>query len=453
MFITRQPVILTPLVRCAPHCPRNVLFAGGAPALARVLELGVRFGYAALLVGVVCLLVSRLSRSTVAMRRILAPVLVASVLYAAALALYLAVRSRGGGVMAISGWIVIATVPMISLALFVGVAREHLFVRSALAHLITDLPALKDREQVGTAMAVAFKDDSLQILPWRGADGGYVDQDGTPVPLPGGVAPMEVTKLEGNGGPVAAIVYDPALGEESRLIRAIAGAAMLGIEKTQLESELQDSRSRLVRAATLTRERIERDLHDGAQQQLVAVRIRLAVIADAIDAGANDSADMVRRIGGDVETALEELRRLTHGMSPTLLARHGLEPALKQAALRTALPTTVQTLSIGRYASEIEAAVYFCCVEALQNAAKHAGPDASITVILSDERGSLSFEITDTGVGFDPRLETNERGLTHVRDRIGAVGGRATISSAPGRGTSERSRSQAEDLDLATVPT
>jgi signal transduction histidine kinase len=145
---------------------------------------------------------------------------------------------------------------------------------------------------------------------------------------------------------------------------------------------------------------------------------------------------MVRRIGGDLETALEELRTLAQGKSPTLLTRHGLEPALKEAALRTTLPTSLQTRRITRYDPEIEAAVYFCCLEALQNAAKHAGPDASITVIVSDQHGSLTFEIADTGAGFDHQLETSGSGLTHLRDRIGALGGRATITSTPGHGTS-----------------
>jgi signal transduction histidine kinase len=436
VFITAQPVIVTPLVRCAPHCPHNAFFVGAAPGVERALEAGVRFGYAVMLVGVVALLLRRLLASTAPMRRMLVPVLVASILYAGALALYLAAQSRGATVIAVSGWIVILTVPMIPLALLLGFARERVFVRSALARLVTVLPGLRDSGQVGDAMSAAFKDESLQVLSWQAADGRYVDRDGTPVSLPGARASLAVTKVESDGEPLAAIVYDSALSDDFRFIRAIAEAAMLGVANTQLESDLQGSRLRLVRTASLTRERLARDLHDGAQQHLVAARLRVELAADAIDAGSQDAAAMVRRLGEDLEEALEALRRLSQGMSPPLLDQHGLERALRAAALRSTLPTTVKARGIARYSPEVEAAVYFSCVEALQNAAKHAGADASINLTLSDDHRTLRFEVADTGVGFDQRLEGNGSGLTHIRDRVGAVRGHVTVSSSPDNGTS-----------------
>jgi signal transduction histidine kinase len=435
VFITAQPAILTPLVRCAPHCPRNLFLVGAVPGLDRAMRFGVRFGYAVMLVGVIVLLFARLRSATAPMRRMLAPVLVASILYAGGLALYLAAQSRGASAIAISGWLVIVAIPAIPLALLLGLRGERTFVRLALARLVTALPGLTDTEQVQVAMATAFKDDSLQILSWRAADGRYVDRDGTPVKLPNGRASMATTKLQSEGEPLCAIVYDSALAEDARFIRAIAGAAMLSVEKAQLQSDLRGSQRRLVRTADLAREQIERDLHDGAQQQLVAVRIRLGLAAAAIDAGSADAAAMVRRIGSDVDAALEELRQLGQGMSPPLLARGGLGRALSAAALRSTQPTTVKATGIARYHLEVEAAVYFCCVEALQNAAKHAGPDATITVVLSDDRGTLRFEVADTGLGFDQRDDRNGSGLTHMRDRIGAVGGTITISSTASHGT------------------
>ena len=133
--------------------------------------------------------------------------------------------------------------------------------------------------------------------------------------------------------------------------------------------------------------------------------------------------------------ALAELRRFAQGIYPRVLAEYGLVQALNAAALRTTLPTTVRSVRIGRYAPDVEAAVYFCCVEALQNANKHAGPDAAIIVRLRCDGGTLRFEVADTGIGFDQRFETDGTGLTHMRDRIGAVGGHTTISSTPGHGT------------------
>jgi signal transduction histidine kinase len=436
VFITAQPVILTPLVRCAPHCPHNAFFVGVSPGLERALGAGVRFGYAVMLVGVVLLLLRRLLAATAPMRRMLLPVLVASILYAGALALYVAVQSRGATVIAISGWVVILAVPMIPVALLLGLARERLFVRSALARLVTALPGLRDSEQVGDAMSVAFKDQSLQIFTWEAAGGGYVDRDGTPVSLPGPQASLATTKLERDGQPLAAIVYDVALTDDSRFIRAIAEAAMIGVANTQLESDLQRSRLRLVRTASLTRERLARDLHDGAQQHIIAALIRVELAAEVIDDGSEGAAAMVTRIGDDLEAALDALRRLSQGMSPPLLDQHGLERALSATALKSTLPITVTTRGLARYPPDVEAAVYFSCVEALQNAAKHAGPEASINLTLSDDHQTLRFQVADTGVGFDLDLEGHGSGLTHIRDRVGAVRGHVTISSTPHSGTS-----------------
>jgi signal transduction histidine kinase len=436
VFIASQPAIATPLLRCAPRCPRDVFFTGALPSLERASRFGVRFGFAVMLVGVVVLLVLRWRSSTVPMRRMLAPVLGASILYACALALYLALQPRGGSTTAVSGWIVIVTIPLVPLALLVGLGREQVFVRSALARLVGALPGFEDNEHVEAALASAFQDESLQIVYWRPADGRYVDAAGAPVWLPSPGASMAVTKLERDGGPLAAILHDAALADDSRFIGAIAAAAMVGVEKAQLEADLQVSRRRLVRAGDVSRERIERNLHDGAQQQLVALRVRLQLAAEAIEAGSSDAAALVREIGIDMGAAVEELRRFAQGIYPPLLARHGLEEALNAAALRATLPTTVEARQVGRYDPDVEASVYFCCVEALQNATKHAGPDASVAIRLSCDDRALRFEVVDTGVGFDERSEANGSGLTNMRDRIGAVGGKATISSTMGHGTS-----------------
>ncbi len=436
VFITAQPVIASPLIRCAPHCPHNAFFVGASPGLARVLEFGVRFGYAVMLVGVVLLLLRRLVASTVPMRRMLMPALVASIVYAGGLAFYLAAQMHEPNMVTVSGWIVIVAVPLISVALLLGLVRERAFVSSALMRLVTALPGLKDSDQVQTAMAAAFKDESLQIFFWRATDGHYVDHDGTPVQLPDARASTSMTELESDGEPVAALVYDSALGEDARFIRAVAETAMLGVDKTKLESDLQRSQLRLVQTASLTRERLARDLHDGAQQHLVAALLRLDLAADAVDAGSNEAAAMVRHIATDLEDALDSLRRLSHGMSPPLLAQRGLEPALEASALRSTIPVTVTATGIGRYSPEIEAAVYFSCVEALQNAAKHAGSQASISLTLSDDRRKLRFEVADTGVGFDSRVIASGNGLTHIQDRIGSVGGHVAISSTPNHGTS-----------------
>jgi hypothetical protein len=206
-----------------------MFFAGSSPGLERVLESGGRLAYTVMQVGVVGVLVKRLAWATAPMRRMFAPVLVASILYTGAAALWLAVHSSA---ITVSGRIVIVMTPIIPLARFVGLAREQVFVRSALARLVAALPSLKDGQQIQAAMAAAFENESLQIYFWRAADGYYVDHDGTPARLPEHRASIAMTKLENNGEPVAAILQDPVLAEDSRFIRAIAAAAMVGVDSS-----------------------------------------------------------------------------------------------------------------------------------------------------------------------------------------------------------------------------
>jgi hypothetical protein len=215
------------------------------------------------LAGVVVLLLIRLRCSTAPMRRMLAPVLVASILYAGSLALYLILHAHGTTV---SGWVVIVMILIIPLALLVGLARERVFVHSAMDRLVTALSGFRSDDQVRAAVAAALEDEPLEILFWRAADGCYVDRHGVPARVPEAHESIMVTKLENAGEPIAAIVHDSVFAQESRLIRAITAAGMVGIEKTQLAADLQLSQRRLVRTADVTRERFERDLHDGAKE-------------------------------------------------------------------------------------------------------------------------------------------------------------------------------------------
>ncbi len=436
VLITRQPVFATALVRCAPHCPRNVFFVGASAPLERALTLGVRFGYATLLIGVVLLLIRRAHRSTAPMRRTLAPAQVASFAFAGSLALYLASARRGGAAEGVVGWLVIVATPAVPIALLIGLLREQLFARAALSRLVARLPDLRSHDQIRSALASAFQDKSLDILYWQARGRRYVNGTGTPVALPGPEADTASTLVEKDGQPVAAVLHDQALSESSRLVGAIAAAAMMSAERARLESDLRLSRRRLVHAGDLARERIEHDLHDGAQQELVALRVKLALAAEAVDLGAESAARMVAEIGADMESAVDDLRELAQGIYPPLLAERGLGEALDAVAWRSRSPTTVRAEDVGRADQDVEAAVYFCCLEALQNASKHGGRDAPVSVRLWRARGALHFDVADRGRGFDERLVGKGSGLANMRDRIGAVGGQVTIWSAPGRGTS-----------------
>jgi signal transduction histidine kinase len=192
-------------------------------------------------------------------------------------------------------------------------------------------------------------------------------------------------------------------------------------------AELRASRARLVAAADAERRRIERDLHDGAQQHLVALAVNLRLARDLDDPG-----ELLAQLGDDVREAIEQVRALAHGIYPPLLIDAGLGEALRAVAARSPQPVTVDA-QVGRHEPEVEAAVYFCCLEALQNAAKHA-PDATVSIRVWDDDG-VRFEVADDGPGFDPAAVTAGHGFQNMGDRLGAVGGSVTWSSTPGGGT------------------
>jgi signal transduction histidine kinase len=199
--------------------------------------------------------------------------------------------------------------------------------------------------------------------------------------------------------------------------------------------EVRASRARILASAYDERRRIERDLHDGAQQRLVALRIRLELAAEAVAAGRAEPVALLRELGAEAEVALEEVRSLAHGIYPASLADLGLAGALQAVALCGPGPTTVTAEAGRRYPRDVETAAYFCCLEAMQNAVKHARGATAIRVVLSESDGALALEVRDDGPGFDPERTPPGAGLTNMRDRLAAVGGELEVRSTPGSGT------------------
>jgi signal transduction histidine kinase len=231
-------------------------------------------------------------------------------------------------------------------------------------------------------------------------------------------------------------------GVSAEATPAVRDVARMALENERLEtelsstlSELRASRLRILSAADRERRRIERDLHDGAQQRLVALGIQLVLAAELVDADPGRVAGRLRELAHDVDEAVDEVRALARGLVPPMLVERGLAGALRDAAATSPLIARVQAAAeLGRYAPELESAVYFCCLEALQNAAKHADQAHFVTVRLWEE-DELHFEVRDDGAGLPNGPRQHGAGLTNMRDRIGAVGGRLTIESGPGEGT------------------
>ncbi|MGZ5316939.1 MAG: histidine kinase [Actinomycetota bacterium] len=247
-----------------------------------------------------------------------------------------------------------------------------------------------------------------------------------------------------------AVTGEPFTTEEERAVVELARQLGVVVHNARLDSaleeslqevrrqadELQASRGRIVAAGDEARRAIERNLHDGAQQHVVALGIQVRLARTMLDKDPARAAEVLEDLSGQVDDTLQELRDLAHGIYPPLLADRGLVEALRAAARRAVLPVTVDAdAGLGRYAPETEATVYFCVLEALQNAGKYAGEGAEVTVEVRATGPGLVYEVTDTGAGFDTGAKGMGVGFQNMLDRLGALGGTLHVASAPGRGT------------------
>jgi len=226
---------------------------------------------------------------------------------------------------------------------------------------------------------------------------------------------------------------------QEKLVADVAAQAGLVLRNAALIEDLRASRQRLVAAQDEERRRIERNIHDGAQQQLVALAVKLKLADTLVGRDEEQAHAMLVDLQVETNHALEDLRDLARGIYPPLLADKGLAAALESQGRKSALPVSVETDGVGRYPQETEAAVYFSCLEALQNVAKYAEATKA-TVRLAQTNGSLTFEVSDDGVGFDPAAASRGSGLQGIADRLAALGGEVTIRSAPGDGTTVAGR-------------
>jgi signal transduction histidine kinase len=213
------------------------------------------------------------------------------------------------------------------------------------------------------------------------------------------------------------------------------GLAAIVSERRAAAVELGDSRARIVAAGARERRRLEAELHDSAQNRIVALLVRLGLARDTAEQSAPELVPPLELVIADARALTDELRRIAHGILPPVLASEGVAAALRAETVHSAITVNVLDDDVGRTEQDIELAVYLCCLEAIQNAAKHAGRDATATVTLQHAAGELHFAVRDTGSGFDTDAAAPGSGLTNVRDRIETVSGRVDVVSAAGRGT------------------
>ena len=394
-----------------------------------------------LIVTVIAVLIRRWLQASAAQQRAVAPVLVAGCATLAALTSTVVLDLFGDPLGALPANVyltLMATVPVAVLFVFL----QRRLARGMVAGLVVELGGPSSSTDLREALARALGDPSLELAFWFPAEECYVDGDGGVVKLPDEDSGRRSTLVERDGQPIAALLHDPVLEHNAELVSSVCAAASLALENERLQAELrarlvelQASRARLVEATDTERRRIERDLHDGTQQRLVSIAMSLGLLETKLPEQAQAARPLVRETREALALALAELRELTHGINPPLLTERGLPEALDELCHRAALPTRLDLTLDRRLPDEIETAVYFMVSEALTNAAKHSH-GSEIRVFASYRGQRLTVEIGDDGIG--SATATGGSGLRGLADRIEALGGRFTVSSPPGRGTTLR---------------
>ena len=431
---------------CASDCPGNAfMLLGSEPAFLDGFIVPLRELLATVIfLAVVVRLAARILGATRLMRRTLVPVLLFAMLRTLALAVALVLRRAGAAdsVVEVATAVIALGLPALCIGFLIGLLRWRIHTADCLVALAHGLRSRTEPAERRDLIAATLTDPTVELAFWRGDDGGgWVDADGQPMSLPPPSSDRRATLIFREDEPVAALVHDTVLSDQRSFVQAVGAYAFVWDDNRRLAervesslAELRASRARILAAADDERRRIERDLHDGGQQRLVALRIRLELAEELMKQDPGRAKTVLRTLGREVDAALDELRSLAAGVYPSLLVARGLPDAIRTAALQSPVPTVVEVDGSDRYSQEIETAAYFCCIEALQNVAKHASDASSATVSLS-RHGDLRFEVRDDGPGFVVVDGATGDGLVNMRDRIAAVGGEIEIRSTPGTGT------------------
>jgi signal transduction histidine kinase len=459
-FLVEQFPLPTYYVTCTADCPANALtFLESTPAWITDGVIPVREAITVIITALIAWrLAYRLQHATRLVRRALVPVLLCAIVRILSLGTWIVLRRSGVIDDGSATWLadtLALSLPLMSLGFLAGLLSWRLYAADALLLLAQRLRAAHTTEERRTAIAQVVMDPSLELVYPRPRHAeAWITADGWPARFSPDRA---VTVIEADTGLVAALVHDPALNEQRAFLEAVGSFALVWDENQRLaervdtsRGELEQSRARILAAADEERRRIERDLHDGGQQRLVALRIRLQLAEEMMAKSPTGAREMLQRLARDVDGVLEELRSLAAGVYPAALSAHGLRDAVRAAAMESPLAVDVDVKGANRYRDEVEAAVYFCCLEALQNVAKHA-PESTHVWLMLELGEELRFEVRDDGPGFDVNC-ASRRGLDNMRDRVAALGGRFELVSAPGAGTRIRGRLPAAPRVLAPQP-
>jgi signal transduction histidine kinase len=428
-----------PLFNLDPYFPRDTLINvvssfNAAVDVQKAFEV-VFYGVLASLF--IVAIARRLLRATPRSRRILAPLLLAAIAIALR-AVFECVFTFVDRPFAYEYlfWWQIAAFTALPLAMLAGLLRARL-AQASVGDLVLKLEHTPPN-RLRDVLAETLGDPSLELGLWLPEKNCYVDAAGREVELPDEERRV-VTRIEHAGQPLAALVHDPSLLEEPELVQAAGAAARLALENARLQAEMraqllrvQESRVRIVAAGDEARRRIERDIHDGAQQRLVALALQLRTAQRRLGDGADPEVEALLDAAVDeLQVAVDELRELARGVHPAILTEEGLAAALESLASRSALPISLDVLE-ERFPPQVEATAYFVACEGLANVAKHAEASKAVVTVARRDR-VLTIEVSDDGIG--GAVPVNGSGLSGLADRVEALGGKLRIESRPGEGT------------------
>ena len=419
-------------------CPENLLQVERNDVLARAILDGQRVAGVLLSLFTAGLLVRRWRRASAPQRRSVAPVLWAGSAIMAVLALSAGNDAFDEPLGEAPAWMLGCVFGALPVAVLTVLLQRQL-ARGAVAGLVVELGEGEQRADLRAALARALGDPCLELAYWVPASGRYVDPNGAPVELPVGEGARVATVVRRGGEPVAALIHDAALSDDADLVDSVCAAAGLALENERLQAELRArlgelhaSRARLVEAAEVERRRLERDLHDGAQQRLVSIAMAVGLAESKLSSDPSAARPILRQAKEALRLALEELRDLGHGIHPGILAERGLPAALEELRRRAGLPVRLDVKIDHRLPGHVEAAGYFVVSEALANVAKHARASEAVVSASCDGR-TVVIEVVDDGVGGADVARGS--GLRGLRDRVEALGGRLAVSRARAGGT------------------
>jgi signal transduction histidine kinase len=434
-----------PAHNCA-NCPSNPLLIEDSETFSGIWNSVISLIGLGLIVGVMRSLVLRWRRATRPERRLYAPVYAAGVALMIAVFAQLGLQASGSegralDVVFIVGVIPLALVPYLFVAAFL---RTRMAQGGAVSDLMTRLGEAPRPGELRDALADALEDPTLELVYWLPDARRFVDFRGRDYPLPEDDPHRAVARVEREGECVAAIVYDATLRDAEAHVRAVGAAAALAMLNERLDAELRAkvdelrrSRERMLRIGLEERRRLERDLHDGAQQRLVAMAINIRLARAKLNQDPVAADRLLASAGDELDSALEELRELARGIHPAVLTDRGLGTALETLANRAPVPVELAELPEDRLPEAVELAAYFVVAEALTNVAKYANASHA-TVEVARENGRLVVEVADDGIGgANPENGTGLRGLA---DRIAVLEGRLEVDSERGRGTTIRAQ-------------